>query len=180
VVIDGVAASIASIIAAASPRVTMKAGTTVMLHNPWSAMAGNAKALRAEAGVLDTLREAMLDIYARKTDGKWKREDWSAALDGVDGADGSWLTGTQALACGLADEYQAGPLPKAKALAMIETIQRAAALHDLPAPSNILPRESPEETQNPTAPEPGPAVVASTCQPSVRVSNRPGAWRIPR
>jgi len=184
VVIDGVAASIASVVAAASPHVTMKPGTTVMLHNPWSCVCGNARALRAEAGVLDTLREAMLDIYHGKTGEAFPRDSWTKALDGTDGADGTWWTGDQAVSLGFADVYEkSAPLDKEKAKALLDARRTVAALTGVPLPKSLE-----LETEEPTLPEPAPTpqpVVrdpagAKVLAPSVRVSNRPGAFRIPR
>jgi ATP-dependent Clp protease protease subunit len=185
VVIDGVAASIASIIAAASPHVTMKAGATVMLHNPWSCICGNARAMRAEAGVLDTLRDAMLDVYHGKSGDKYTREAWAAALDGMDGADGTWWTGDQAVASGFADVYEnTKPVPKEKAKAILEERRLAAAVTGVALPKNLEegiaePNSPVDPASNPPPAKSGPA-GAKDIKPSVRVSNRPGAFRIPR
>jgi ATP-dependent protease ClpP protease subunit len=186
VVVDGIAASIASIIAAASPHVTMKAGATVMLHNPWSCVCGNAKALRAEAGVLDTLREAMLDIYTGKTGASFGRESWARALDGEDGADGSWWTGTEAVSYGFADTYEtAAPITKAAQLALIESRKAAAQLHGVALPKNLdegIAEVAPPtpESETPDTAAMGKPGTAKEIRPSVRVSNRPGSFRIPR
>jgi ATP-dependent Clp protease, protease subunit len=183
VIIDGIAASIASIIAAASPRVTMKSGATVMLHNPWSCVCGNAKALRAEAGVLETLRDAMLDIYQGKSGDKYTRESWAAVLDGKDGADGTWWTGDQAVEAGFADTYEkTRPAPKS-ALALLADRRAAAALHGVSLPKNLdegsVEFATPEpETKTPEADKSVQPGAANDVRPSVRVSNRPGAFRL--
>jgi ATP-dependent protease ClpP protease subunit len=181
VVVDGVAASIASIIAAASPHVTMKRGATVMLHNPWSCMCGNAKALRAEAGVLDTLREAMIDVYQGKSGDKYPRESWAAALDGKDGADGTWWTGDQAVEVGFADSYEHNrPLPQEAALALLEQRKAIASLHGVSLPSILSEEPSEVSPEKPEVAAPGQSVSVKDIKPSMRVSNRPGAFRIPR
>lgn len=181
VTIDGIAASIASIIAAASPHVTMKPGATVMLHNPWSCICGNAKAMRAEAGVLDTLRDAMLDVYTGKSGDKYPRDAWSAVLDGKDGADGTWWTGDQAVEAGFADVYEHNKaVPKSQAHAIIESRKAAAAIHGVALPPILESEAGMATEENPPPAASGP-VEAKAIKPTERVSHRgPGSFRIPR
>jgi ATP-dependent protease ClpP protease subunit len=179
VTIDGVAASIASVIAAASPRVTMATGATVMVHNPWSCACGNATAMRAEADVLDKLRDAMLDVYVSKTGQRYTRAQWAAALNGPAGADGTWWDGREAVSAGFADEYQADELPAARAASLVENRKAVADYHHVPLPKNLgeLPGiAAPLSPQEPPASGTPPASFA----PSVRVSHRAGATYIPR
>lgn len=179
VTVDGVAASIASVMAAAAPVVRMLTGSTFMLHNPWTYAAGNAKTLRAEATVLDKLREAMLDIYTAKTGDKYSREQWAATLDGVDGADGSWWTGAEALAAGLADIYQLGAPAADKAAAMLDARRIAAEVHGVSLPKNLggegLAAPAPESLE-----PAGPLPARETSKAGVRVGHRPGAFRYPQ
>lgn len=73
VFIDGVACSIASLIACAGDVVTMPSNTMLMLHAPWGMLhvEGNAKDVRENAEdfaqALDTFGSAMSASYARKT-----------------------------------------------------------------------------------------------------------------
>lgn len=179
VVVDGVAASIASVMAAASPHVTMLPGSTLMLHNPWGCVCGNAKGLRAEATVLDTIREAMLDIYTAKTDKRWSREQWVSTLDGIDGADGTWWTGEQALEAGMADAYQRSAPDAMRAQALLEARRDVATIHAVALPKNLGGEDLAVLAPETLAPA-GPRESSETIKPSVRVSNRPGAFRIPR
>lgn len=181
VIIDGNAASIATVIAAASPDVTMAAGSTQMFHNPWSVVMGNARAMRAEATTLDTIRDAMLEIYAAKTKEKYTRDQWAAALDGVDGQDGTWMTSAQCLAAGVCDS---APMPADDDAgidaAVIERRQMLAELHGVALPKNLatLPgRATEQKPQESPAPGPAPAAVMA---PSVRVSHRKGAFYVPK
>jgi ATP-dependent protease ClpP protease subunit len=178
VTIDGVAASIASVIAAASPRVVMTTGATVMVHQPWSYAAGNSTAMRAEADILDKLRDAMLDVYVAKTGKRYTRAQWSAALTGPEGADGTWWDGTEAVATGFADQYASAPLAAARAAALVENRKAVAEHHHVPLPKNLAELPGQADPQNPEAkPASGqpPEVLAS----SVRVSHRKGAFYIP-
>lgn len=178
VVIDGNAASIASVIAAASPSVTMLPGTTMMVHNPWSCICGNARAMQAEASVLDKLRESMLDIYVGKTRTKYTRAQWATALDGVNGADGSWLSAGECLAAGIADS---APTPEADTptAAMIEQRQALAEMHGVKLPQNLAELPGRADPLKPAV-DPTNRGTASETAPSVRVSHRRGAFYVPR
>ncbi len=63
VYVDGVAASIASVIALAGDRVVIPANAFMMIHKPWGGLAGNADELREMADVLDRIQESILSIY---------------------------------------------------------------------------------------------------------------------
>ena len=96
--IDGIAASIASLIASAGDVVRMPAHTMQMLHAPHASAWGNAQDLREVADVLDTFAKAMGESYVRKTG----KPDEVAAVLG-DGRD-HWYTAAEAVDFGLADE----------------------------------------------------------------------------
>ena len=55
VYVDGLAASIASIIALAGKKVVMAENAMFMIHNPWTWTAGNAEELRKQADTLDQI-----------------------------------------------------------------------------------------------------------------------------
>jgi ATP-dependent protease ClpP protease subunit len=156
VIVDSNAASIASVITAASPHVTMKPGATVMVHNPWTTLSANAKGLRAEAVVLDELAEAMLDIYVSKTGASFTRDQWRAALAGTDGADGSWLSAGAACEAGLADVCSVAEQDSPSA-AMLEERRAAAALHGVKLPQSLAELPAQADPQSPKAPASGPS-----------------------
>lgn len=66
--IDGIAASIASLIAMAGDRIRMAENALMMIHAPWGGLYGNALELRKYADVLDKHAEAMATSYASTTD----------------------------------------------------------------------------------------------------------------
>ncbi len=68
VIVDGVAASAASIIAMAGETVTMNAGTQMMIHNAMTLGVGNATDLRKVADTLDTVSSGIADIYVNNTE----------------------------------------------------------------------------------------------------------------
>lgn len=97
VFIDGVAASIASLIAMAGARVIAAQNTLIMIHDPWTdAGAGNSTVLRRTADLLDKHRDAMIGGYARTG---LKRDDLVALL-----AAETWMTADEALQLGFIDE----------------------------------------------------------------------------
>lgn len=92
VVIDAVAASIASLIAMAGDTVEMAENALLMIHAPWSYASGNSAELRKFADLLDTWADAMATSYAGKT-GRDKAEMLALLTDGED----HWFTAEQAL-----------------------------------------------------------------------------------
>ena len=106
--IEGVAVSIASLIAMAgakSPGSTtaMHDGSLFMLHAPWLSVSGNEKDLLDAASMLRTYAEAMSGPYAKKC-GKPKDEMLALLIDGQD----HWYTATQAKEAGFIDEIITG------------------------------------------------------------------------
>jgi ATP-dependent Clp protease protease subunit len=65
--IDGVAASIASVIALAADKVVMPKNTLFMIHKPWSFAMGNADDMLKAAEVLDRAESSILAVYKEKT-----------------------------------------------------------------------------------------------------------------
>ena len=92
--IDGLAASIASVIAMAGDLVTMGDGAMIMIHDPWSLAVGNAEAMRAHAEMLDKVKAGMLGAYVAKT-GR-DSEDIAAEMEGE-----TWFTVDEAIDSGL-------------------------------------------------------------------------------
>ena len=64
VYIDGLAASIASVIALAGDKIVIPSNAFMMIHKPWSWTAGNATDLRKMADDLDRIEQGILNVYA--------------------------------------------------------------------------------------------------------------------
>jgi ATP-dependent protease ClpP protease subunit len=96
--IEGVAVSIASLIAMAGDTVEIAGNAMFMIHAPWTYAAGNAVDLRETADVLDKYSQAMSSSYARKS-GKGVDEILQLLTDGAD----HWYTGAEAKNEGFAD-----------------------------------------------------------------------------
>ena len=100
VVIDGVAASAASLIAMAGDHVVMPEDSLLMAHDPWKIAKGNASSMRSSADLLDAHAASYRQAYARKSGASLEQVTaWMAADNGA----GTWFTAQQALATGLAD-----------------------------------------------------------------------------
>lgn len=96
VTIDGVAASIASVIAMAGDEIRITEGSHIMVHKPWSMAMGDADSMRKEAEVLDSLESGIIDIYAARTGKNTKQlTDWVSAE--------TWFKGQAAVDAGFAD-----------------------------------------------------------------------------
>jgi ATP-dependent Clp endopeptidase proteolytic subunit ClpP len=95
--IDGLAASMGSVIALAGDHVKMAANALYMIHNPWTIALGDAKEMRATADVLDKLRDGLIGTYEAKTG--MAREEIIAAMDAE-----TWYSADEAKAGGFVDE----------------------------------------------------------------------------
>lgn len=96
VVIDGIAASIASVIAMAGDNISITEGSHIMVHKPWSMAMGDANSMRKEAEVLDSLESGIIDIYAARTGkSREKLEKWVS--------EETWFKGAAAVDAGFAD-----------------------------------------------------------------------------
>lgn len=97
--IDGVAVSIASLIAMAGDTVRMSENALFMVHAPWGGAMGNAKDMREYADVLDIYAKAMTSSYARKTN-----QDNDTILNLLTDGEDHWYTAEEAKAFGFVDE----------------------------------------------------------------------------
>lgn len=94
--IDGIAASIASVIAMAGDEIVIAANGTVMIHDPWGMAVGTAEEMRKAADSLDLTRQTILDTYIARTKGDSKKI--SAWMDAE-----TWMNADQAIERGFAD-----------------------------------------------------------------------------
>jgi ATP-dependent protease ClpP protease subunit/regulator of replication initiation timing len=65
--IEGIAASIASVIAMAGDNVEMAENSLYMIHNPFVMAGGDATELRKTASILDKIRDEIANIYSTKS-----------------------------------------------------------------------------------------------------------------
>lgn len=99
VYIDGIAASIASVIAMAGDTIYMPRNSMMMIHNPWTIALGNANEFRKLADDLDAMRESMIAAYQEKSG--IERDPLIEMLDAE-----TWLSAEKAVEFGFADEIE--------------------------------------------------------------------------
>ncbi|EEE2294524.1 ClpP-like prohead protease/major capsid protein fusion protein [Salmonella enterica] len=142
VYVDGVAASMASVIAMVGNPVIMPENTFMMIHKPFGFTGGDAEDMRTYAALLDKVEAVLLPAYAQKTG---KTTDEIAAML----ADETWMSGADCLAHGFADQVT----PAVKAMACIQS-KRTEEFKKMPEsirnmitpPRNSAPREPENKT----------------------------------
>lgn len=101
--IDGIAASIASLIAMAGDQVLIGKHAMIMIHNPSGEAYGEATEMRKVADILDQIKTSLVSAYTGKT-GK-KDQTISDMMDAE-----TWFTAEEAMAAKLADGLIANPM----------------------------------------------------------------------
>ncbi len=101
VVVDGIAASIASVIAMAGDKITMARNSQMMIHEGHVAIQGNAADLSKMVDLLDRASNNIASVYAERCGGTV--EAWRSDMKAE-----TWYTADEAVSAGLADEVIAG------------------------------------------------------------------------
>jgi len=101
-VVDGLAASAASVIAMAGQKRVMSPGSMMMIHDALALCIGNAADMRDTAVLLDKVSDNIASVYAAHTSAP--AADWRRAMV----AEG-WYTAQEAVDAGLAHEIAARP-----------------------------------------------------------------------
>ena len=155
--VDALAASAASVAVCGAHKVVIASNAILMIHNPYTYASGDAENLRKVAAVLDQATEVIIAAYKSKAPNIDEVE-----LRRLVNAE-TWLTASEAVALGLADEVGEGVTVKA-CLGQGSALQRfqhapQALLAQLEEP----PEPAPEPTPEPIPPEPEkPPIVDST------------------
>ena len=99
--VDGLACSIASVIACSADKVVMGKNCMMMIHNALSGgfFYDNAKGFRKVADDLDKISESLRATYIEKSNGKLDEEKLIELMDNE-----TWLTAKECLELGLCDE----------------------------------------------------------------------------
>ena len=138
--IDGIAASIAAVVAMAGDEIRIAENGTMMIHAAWSIVIGDAGELRQEADILEKLDSQIAGTIARRTGMSGSKVE--QLMD-----DETWFTAAEAKAAGLVDEIvESKRIAASVDLSMFDNVPEAVAKRNAPAP------QSP-----PDASEPSPA-----------------------
>lgn len=105
--IDGIAASIASVIAMAGTDIRIADNGMLMVHQPWGMATGTADDMRKQAEALDKIRDVLIDTYVART--KSSRSDIVSWVDAE-----TWMTADEAMSRGFANSKVAKPAMKAE------------------------------------------------------------------
>ena len=65
-VVEGLAASMASVVACACDELVMHEGSMLMIHNPWTLIEGDAEELKKQAEIMGKIKNTMIGIYQKK------------------------------------------------------------------------------------------------------------------
>ncbi|MBY8971843.1 Clp protease ClpP [Pseudomonas sp. P867] len=151
--IDALAASAASVAVCGAHRVVIAANAMLMIHNPYTFTGGDAEDFRRVADVLDQTLEAIIAAYKSKAP-----DIDEAELRRMVNAE-TWLTASEAVALGLADEVGDGLKVKA-CLGQGSVLQRFQN-----APAELLAQLDKEPDVEPTDPvnpaDPAPVLDAA-------------------
>ena len=97
VVIDGLAASAASVIAMAGTTVSMSPVAMMMIHNPWTVAQGDSRDMEKVIAMLDEIKESIINAYELRTG--LSRAKISHLMDSE-----SWFNAKKAVELGFADK----------------------------------------------------------------------------
>ncbi|MGG4691342.1 ClpP-like prohead protease/major capsid protein fusion protein [Proteus mirabilis] len=152
VYIDGLAASMASVIAMVGDTVIMPKNAMMMIHKPWGVSWGDANDMREYADLLDKLENVLIPAYVAKT-GK-TTEEITAMLEQE-----TWLDGDECVEQGFADKV----IEPVKAMASL-TSKRIEEFSSMPSAikNQITPKNTTKPTQQPqpnSSPEPQPSAT---------------------
>ncbi|HEL1838357.1 TPA: Clp protease ClpP [Streptococcus suis] len=125
VIIDGLAASAASVIAMAGTTVSMSPVAMMMIHNPWTIAQGEAKDMAKVIEMLGEIKESIINAYELRTG--LSRTKISHLMDSE-----SWFNAKKAVELGFADKVLfSNDESKEKMILDSYTFSRASADHDM-------------------------------------------------
>lgn len=154
-VVEGLAASAASLLLMAGDTIEMSDNALLMIHNPWSWAIGSAEEMRKSADALDKVRDTIITTYQWQS--SLSAEEIGALMDAE-----TWMDADEALANGFATSKVEGlkaaasidPRGVAKLTVPEKYAARVAALLKQPEPPPApAPKDEPP-------PKPQPADVA--------------------
>ena len=116
VIVTGLAASAASVVAMAGDEIQISPVAYMMIHNPWTIAMGDAKEMRKTAKTLDEISEGLITAYERRT-GK-SRDELKRMLENE-----TWMSATRCVEEGFADSVYGGEV-RASAMVSASSMTR--------------------------------------------------------
>lgn len=154
--IDGLAASIASVIAMAGDRIVMAPKASMMIHDGWTMSVGNAAEMRKTAELLDKQSQIIASVYADRAG--QTVEFWRDRM-----GEDTWYNADEALQAGLVDEVEG------------QTAKVVADPFDLDVYAHAGRDKAPAPVLKPPAVEPVVEPVAAVV-PAVESEPEPFIW----
>lgn len=133
VYVDGLAASIASVIAMAGDTITISESGFIMIHNASGVVIGEAKDMRQMADTLEKVQDSIVGVYAERTG-----QD-PVALQAMMDAE-TWFSGDEAVKAGFADEMVANLHVAARVDPVKHPFNHTPAALTQPASNIVRPR----------------------------------------
>lgn len=139
--VDGIAASIASVIAMAASELSMAETSILMIHNPHTVAMGDSAAMRKLAETMDTVKASMVNAYQRHT--KLSAEEIGALMD-----DETWMSAEEAQSKGFANSIIKQPAIAASfdlskfQHVPTERLEKMAASADIEVPAAVVAAQS--------------------------------------
>lgn len=125
-IIDGIAASIATQIFFSADECRCPSNAYLMIHKPFTYVAGNADELRKSADILDTLQNGLEVVYKKKAKDGVTVDEIREMMNAE-----TWFTGEKA-----AEKFQIELLEPVKSLNAISNIEKLRA-HGIKIPSEL-------------------------------------------
>jgi ATP-dependent Clp protease protease subunit len=139
-VVDGYAASAASVLAIAGDTVAMAPGALMMIHDAWTIAMGGAEEFMSTAALLEkidgTLAAGYAAASAKRMTGGPDAAAFAALMD-----DETWLTAEEAIATGLADAIVEAPAKVSAAWDL--SVYAKAPKVEADAPIDVVPLPEP-------------------------------------
>jgi len=155
VYIDGLAASMASVIAMVGNPIIMPENAMMMIHKPWGITGGDANDMRDYADLLDKVEAVLIPSYAKKTG---KNPDELALMLGAE----TWMTAQECLEHGFADQISTAvqAMARINSKRIEEFDAMPNALKNMITKPKATTQNQPEPQNPPVAPVvPGPAAL---------------------
>lgn len=143
VVVDGLAASIASVIAMAGSKVVMARNAEFMIHDGHCVAIGNAAELTKTVAMLDRVSDNIASVYAERT-GVGTAGDWREHMRAE-----TWYSAEEAVKAGLADEVAPATKRSARNAAELVKVFNYGGRRLAPAPVIATPAVTPEAAVEP-------------------------------
>lgn len=165
-IVDGLAASAASFIAAGADELIMMPNSELMIHDAWGVVVGNSADMVEMAALLDHVSDNIASIYAAKAGGDV--ETWRASMRKE-----SWFSADEAVDAGLADSVAELPAPAEASNRFDLSIFTYAGRNAAPAPDLAEAPAEPPASPPAHAGDPAPTSIRRWTQPNQTMKEHP-------